>query len=403
MEQGTQPQSSLTKDQQNEQDRLVSLHSVRSFVLALVIVLAAIAVVITLVATKPEPAKKEIHGLVPAVRVQPIVRGSHQVMIETQGVVRSLREVALSAEVGGRVTRKSPQLLEGGSVREGEVLLQIDAADYQAALKRAESAAADAAVALRQEEALAEQVAIDWRKLGRGEASDLVLRKPQLEAARARLQSASAEVERARRDVERTSIRAPFDARVRRVQVEVGAVLAPGSPLAELYSADQLEVRLPFSLQDYGYLAKDAKPAIELTATLGGQPRTWPAVLERIDGEVQRSTLSAYGLASVKPDAQGLLPPVGLFVEARVPGRQLEDVVVLPRAAVRGADEVWVVDDGKLAKRAVEVLRSGSRELVVKGEFAAGDRLVLTRLAAPLVGMEVEAMEDQAIEAKPEP
>ena len=195
---------------------------------------------------------------------------------------------------------------------------------------------------------------------------------------------------RARRDLKRTTIRAPFDARVRRASVEAGAVVAPGTPVAELYSATDLEVRLPFSLRDFGYLEQGASPEFELTATIGGEARSWPARLDRLEGEVERSTLSGYGIAKVLPNAGDELPPVGLFVEAVVPGKTLEGVVELPRAAVRGRNEVWVVNDSKLAKRSVEILRSAREELVVRGNFEKGDRLVLTRLAAPLVGMKVE-------------
>lgn len=377
----------------HESRRTEALHAVRSFLLALAIVGVAIVGVIVLVATKPEPEKKTQAELVPAVRVSELKSGSHAVRISTQGVVRSLREVTLSAEVGGRVFRKSPSLIDGGAVEAGEVLVEIEPADYRAARARADSAVADARVAVAQEQALAEQALADWRKLGRGDPGDLVLRKPQLAAAEARLESALAELRRASRDVERTSICAPFNARVRRVSVEQGAVLAPGTPVADLYSVDELEVRLPFPLSDYGYLKTDGSTRITLSATVGGEARSWPAVLDRIDGEIDRATLSGYGMARVRPDAAGLLPPVGLFVEAQVPGKVLEEVVELPRAAVRGDNEVWVVQQGRLARRTVEVLRAGSGTLVVRGDFAPGDQLMLTRLAAPLAGMKVDMVE----------
>lgn len=383
---------------EQEQERLTSIHAVRSFVLALLILIVASALLIVLVLTKEDPEKKEQRELVTSVRVQAITPSEHRVEIRTQGVVSSLREVRLAAEVGGRVVDKAPQLLVGGAVAKGQVLLQIDPADYEAVKARAESALAEAQLALEQEQAMAEQAVLDWRKLGRGEPSDLVLRKPQLVAAKARVESARAELQRAGRDLERTLIRAPFDARVRAVSVEVGTVLAPGTPVAELYSGNELEVRLPFSLLDYGFLDPGTPTPVILEARVGGQPRTWRAELVRLDGEVQRRTLSAYGMARVLPDEQGGLPPVGLFVEATVQGPMLEQVVVVPRSAVRGSGEVWVEQKGRLERREVTVLRSTSRELVVRAEFQDGDQLVLTRLAAPLVGMKVEALDAEDVE-----
>ena len=67
-------------------------------------------------------------------------------------------------------------------------------------------------------------------------------------------------------------------------------------------------------------------------------------------------------------------------------------MVVLPRSAVRGSNEIWVEQDGKLAKREINILRASRHEVVARADFAPGDRLVLTRLAAPMNGMKVEAL-----------
>lgn len=380
----------VENEENYEEYRTTAIHAVLSFVIAVGLLLAGVGVIIAFVATKPEPETNEERELLPTVRVEPIVPDSHAVEITTQGVVRSVREVSLAAEVPGRVLSIAPDFIQGGSLKEGDVLVEIDPSDYRAALARAESGLADARLALQQEQAQAEQARSDWAKLGRGEPSDLALRKPQIAAAEARIGSAEAEVELARRNLERTTIRAPFDARVRRAAVEAGAVVAKGTPVGELFSATDLEVRLPFPLHDYGFLTPDAGTEVALEAEIGGERHRWPAVLDRLEGEVERATLSGYGIAKVKPDGEGELPPVGLFVEASVPGRVLEDVVELPRAAVRGRNEVWVENEGRLQKRTVEILRSGREELVVRGDFATSDRLVLTRLSAPLVGMKVE-------------
>lgn len=388
-------------EEADETRRTGAIHAVFSFLMALGLLVLGLVAVILLVLTKPEAEKKEEVELVPTVLARPVVSSSHQVSIRTQGVVRSVREVSIAAEVGGRVEWIDAQLIEGGMVKKDQVLVRIDPADYDAALARTKAGLADAELALAQEKALAQQAALDWKKLGRGEPGDLVLRKPQIVAAEARIDSAQAEVERARRDRERTAIDAPFDARVRKAHVEEGAVVSPGTPVAELYSASDLEVRLPFPLDDFGYLDAGASPEIKLTASIGGRDQEWPAVLDRLEGEVERSTLSGFGIAKVVPNEAGEIPPVGLFVDAEVPGATLEDVVELPRSAVRGADEVWVVADGLLAKRRVNILRANRETLVVRGDFVDGDQLVLTRLAAPLVGMKVEVEQgDESEEAE---
>ena len=424
-------------EETDEGRRTGAIHAVLSFVIALGLLVLAVVAIIFFVVSKPEAEKKDEEESIPTVLVRPLVTGSHDVTILTQGVVRSVREVSIAAEIGGRVEWISDELIGGGVVKgpveltkaemterrrneedasgwfykskEGgedtwvrsQVLVRLDSADYKAALARAEAGLADARLVLAQEEALAEQADLDWKKLGRGAAGPLVLREPQIAAAKARIESAKADVAKAERDEERTSILVPFAARVRKAHVEVGAVVAPGTPVAELYSSSELEVRLPFPLEDFGYLEPGASPEIQLRASIGGREKTWRAVMDRLEGEVERSTLSGFGIARVLPNEDGELPPVGLFVNAEVPGETLEDVVELPRSAVRGADEVWVVSEGLLVKRRVQILRAKREVLVVRGDFAEGDQLVLTRLAAPILNSKVEAeLEGEAGDAE---
>lgn len=379
-----------------EEERKTELRAVASFTLAFLILAGAVFGSVLLVVNARKVEQAETPKSLPAVAVHTVATGPHAVKIDTQGVVESRRETMLAAEVSGRVVEISPNLKRGGEVAEGEVLVTLEAADYRAALARAEAALADAELALVQEEARAEQALRDWEKLGRGEATPLVRREPQLVSARARVASAVAEADRAARDVERTTIRAPFAARVRQSPAEVGGVLAPGGTVAELYADDDLEVRLPLPLEDFGFLDGDRKNGISLHGRIGGEDHEWPAEVARIDGEVDRRTLSAYVTVKVLPaDKPPRLPPVGLFVQAKVPGRELEEVAEIPRTALRDGNEVMVVDDGnRLRFRKVDIVRGTADTVVVSSGLAAGDRLCVTRLNAPVNGMEVRVEDD---------
>jgi multidrug efflux pump subunit AcrA (membrane-fusion protein) len=86
-------------------------------------------------------------------------------------------------------------------------------------------------------------------------------------------------------------------------------------------------------------------------------------------------------------------PPlaVGLFVDAEILGRTVENVVVLPRSALHEGDRVHVVDaEDRLRLREVEVLRRHREEVVLAGGLAPGERVSLSPLAAPVEGMLVK-------------
>ena len=374
-----------------EQERTSALHAVISFVMVVLVLALAAGIGAVLYINRVKPSQQDAVRPVPTVDTVPVSPGAHTVRLTSEGIVQSRREVRLAAEVAGRVVSISAELVAGGKVKQGDELAVVDDADYQVALRRAKSAVAEAQLAIEQETARGIQAERDWQKLGTGSAPDLVLRKPQIAAAEARLASAMAEVERAQRDIRRTRITAPFSGRVRKASIEEGSYVTPGSPVAEIFSDEELEVRLPFSLADYAQSLGPSTPPFPLRAVIGGREQSWTAELDRTEGAIDRNTLSGYAIARIRAHADGKFPPVGLFVRADLTGVKIENVVEIPRSVLRGAHDVWVLADGRLALRRVEVVRQGRDTLVVTGDFQPGDLVVTTRLSAPVPGMEMRA------------
>ena len=381
-----------------ESERHVAVRAVMSFLLAIGILLAAIGVAWVMFLTGPQADEAVDERSLPPVETLVVEIADFPVEIRTQGTVESRRETQLAAEVTARVVDVADGFRRGGRVAEGEVVVRLEATDFEAALAEARSALADAELALAQEEARREQARVDWQRLGGSrEASPLALRTPQLASARARAEATGAGVALAERNLERTRIRAPFDAAVRRTHVESGAVVRPGEPVAEFFTADELEIRLALTLEDYGFLKYAADGSVDaqitLSGSMGGREVEWRAEPVRVDPEIDRRSLSAYLIARVMPnESPGALrfPPVGMFVNARVTGDTLADVALVPRRAMREGGEVIVIGEGnRIEFRRVEIARTTRELAVVHDGLAAGERLSLTRLNAPVAGMEV--------------
>ncbi|MFD2255675.1 efflux RND transporter periplasmic adaptor subunit [Luteolibacter algae] len=391
-----------------EKERKIELRAVLSFVFVLAIIGATILGIILLVINKRVAKEEDKKRVIPAVEVIEVVSRDYVTEIKTQGVIESSRETRLAAEVGGRVMEVSPNFKRGGVVKRGERLVQIDPSDYRAALAGAEVALAEAELALEQERARVEQAELDWKKLGRGEPiNPLVLRGPQLAAAEARAGAAREDARRARRDIERTEILAPFDAAVRSADVEIGAVVAPGTMVAELYANADLEVRLPLSMEDFGFLSRDENGAVlghaDLSGKIGNETFHWKAVPVRVDPEIERKTLSANIVVKVERSAEGEfpLPPVGLFVLAQLDGKTLQNVAEIPRRGLLEGDRVITVnDESKIDFRDVEVLWLTEKTAVIGKGLEAGDRVCMTRLSGPVVGMEVMVENGKTAEAE---
>lgn len=373
----------------------------------LFVLLGGFAVAALLIATGPrvEPRPPVVEA--PLVRVLTASPETIQLSVSTHGTVAPRSESELIPEVSGRVTWVSPDLVSGGFFSQGEPLLRIEALDYEveleqarARLARAESDLANARTAhARQIDLAAQQASSEAQR------DDAINRLRVAEAAKRETLGSLAKAER---NLARTEILAPYDGRVRSERVDVGQFVNRGAIVATIYAIDFAEVRLPIPDAELAYLdlplvydeGETSKPiAVTLRARFAGQEHEWQAEVVRTEGELDAQTRMVNVVARV-PEPYARIegkPPlsVGLFVEAEISGREVRNIVVLPRSALRGGDRVLIVDaDERLRFRAVDVLRVSRDQVLVQGGLEDGDRVCVSPLEIAMEGMLVRVQEN---------
>lgn len=327
-------------------------------------------------------------------------------------------DIILVSQVAGTIVSKSKALAAGGYFEKGDVLLEIDPVDYELALVQSNARLLEAKARLMREEAEAEIARIEWDELGKdGEASALLLRVPQLAEATAVVESAAANVKLANRDLEKTRIKAPFAGRILSTFADVGQYVPRGAQLAEIYSIETAEIRLPLSVQELAYVnvpfnfrgesKAQQHPSVELTAKLGGRDRTWTGKIVRTEGEIDPRTRMLTAVAEVqnpygrKPGEDTSPLAAGLFVHAEIDGETVENVFEIPRTAVSGMNTVLVIDQGdRLQFREVDVLRSNRDTVIIQSGLKTGERVCLTPLEAPVPNMEVLVVDEVEYDGK---
>ena len=180
---------------------------------------------------------------------------NYSVWIESYGSADPLTRTQLVSDVSGRVIAVSNNIRAGASFEAGDTLLTIDPRDFEIEVDVAKSVVADAWVKYKQELAQADIAEHDWNvKPGNRAGRDLALRKPQVAAALAGYDAANARLAKAKLNLERTQVKAPFDGKVLKQMVDLGQVLNPAQAIAEIYSTDYIEVRLPVKAQDLAHI-----------------------------------------------------------------------------------------------------------------------------------------------------
>ena len=144
-------------------------------------------------------------------------------------------------------------MVNGGSFQKDEILVRIDEADYLTLLQRSEAVLKRSEVEYElSKNELERVVSLHKRQLTSQQQLDDARRAAQVDEAS--LSEARAGQEQAERDLSRTKLHAPFDGLVRNERVNVGQFVTRGESIGTIYATDYVEVRLPISVDQLGFL-----------------------------------------------------------------------------------------------------------------------------------------------------
>lgn len=372
------------------------------------VVMISIIIAGIMVANRPPQVLAPAVDRSPLVDVAEVHLQDLRIPILAQGTVTPHRDTTVVSEVGGKIIDVSANFNAGGYVAAGDVLVRIDDRDYQANLLRAKASVKTAESNLAQEKGRVEVARREWARLpkttNRSEAGKaLYLRKPQLEQATAQLLSAQADLRKTEDDLERTIIRAPYDGLIQEKRSDLGQYVTPGTAVARVFSVDFAEVRLalPQSRLSYldlpgvkGYDPEDAPP-VDLYTDVSGQITHWSAKLHRTEAALDERSRVLFTVARLEDPyaiAGGDAAPlrVGTFVKANILGREMNNIVLLPRHVLRAGNQLWIVDAQlKLRNREVHTLRTEGDEVYVTSGLQEGDLVALSTINDALPGMKV--------------
>ena len=369
------------------------------------LILALSAVIFVALVNNQPTLKTTVKEPVPvAVRALDINLAPMQLSVSSEGNVEPSIETKLVAQVAGEVVELSSSLVAGGDFSKGDVLLKLDPRDYEIALARSEAALARAQAEQRY---AAEETARIRSLYGEELASIAQLQSAErlLAVANAALDDASAAVKRASVDLERTVFTAPFNGRVRAENVDIGQFLSKGAMIATLYDTDRLQVRLPLADAQLAYLnpsyvqtgqAGEEPADVMLTADYAGEAQTWSAKLLRTEGDISTKSRFLHVVVEVTEtlNRNGVQLPVGLFVDAVITGQTVDNLVSVPRTALRPDNSVMVIDDdNQLHFRDVTVFKLSDSDVLISEGLASGERISISPLQFVVEGMPVTVID----------
>ncbi|MDF7807696.1 efflux RND transporter periplasmic adaptor subunit [Pontiellaceae bacterium B12219] len=374
-----------------------------SILVGILLLAGSIIGAILFVKTKPEAERRRgMSSMIPVVETLPLSIADQPLRISCLGTVIPDKFAALQAEVSGRIVSVADNLVEGNRVQKGDVLIEIESADYELALAQAEANLLTAQSNLRIEEGQQDVVRNELDLMDSAQTEDyrdLLLREPQLKSAQAAVKSAELAVESAQLNLERTKIRAPFDAVIVSADADIGDYAQSAKTLIELAATDRYFIRASVPLS-----------ALDSLPMLGTQPysaeialsdeSTRPAQTHRLLPDLSDTGRMARILLAVNsPYADAESRPLLLneVVRVNITGETARNAALIPRKYLRDGNVVWTIDsENKLRILPVELLQGYADEVLIRIDPPTGTELVITDLVSSIDGMQLRRAGERA-------
>jgi RND family efflux transporter MFP subunit len=389
-----------------------------------VVILVAIIIAAVLVILRPKAERRVVEDRGRLVEVFAARAEKVQMVIEAYGTVKPRDELLLVAEVRGQVTATDPTFEEGNFVTRGTRLIQIDPRTDQAEIKRLEQEVlnlqarikiAKSDVALAKSEYFRLKKLIDRKVIAQSTLdkaeqqylaslarlqtleNQLALTGPQKEQLLAQRDMTKVMFAEAKLDLERSAIVAPFDGWVLEKTIEVGQHVTIGQGMGRIYSAGELDIEVRIPVKDFRWLPAelnaDAGIEAEVIFENQGARRTWNGRVSRVKAEMDDKTRTLPVIIEVDETSKSeayrnaLRLRPGMFVTAKIKGRDVAQAFVLPRHVVYPGDIIYTVEGDRLKIKSVDILRTFKDSVIVSQGLSDGERIIKTPLPNATDGM----------------
>lgn len=347
-------------------------------------------------ASRKAPVKVKIENKIPVVKVKNFNKLEENIIVNEDGVAYFPEQVNLVPRVSGNIIKISDKLFIGGFVKKGEVLAIIDQQDYKLNIESAEAEVLNRKTALEKEEEEAKLALIEWniykKSHQNAKPSNLRLRIPQINSAKANLNAAKANLKRAKLNLSRTYIKAPFDAKIKSKMVSFGQFVGPGTIIAKLQGIEKVYIKVYLRDNDIAFIDNifNNKLDVEATFKLGGKSYRRKGQIISYNSELDPRTKMLEAIVEIKNPYKDKSAPIigGAYANISIKGKKEDNIFKLPEEVVF-ENQVYIYKDEHLLVKKINILKQEGSNLMVKG-ITEKDKIIISPVVDVINGMKVK-------------
>ena len=352
-----------------------------------------------LASQKMDPPERPKVKLTTYVRVIETTHNSINTKVEAYGRVSSSQLLNITAEVGGKLLAGDIPLKEGQNFKKGELLCRIHNVEHSFSLQARKSTFLNLLASILPD------LKIDFRESyptwqAYFDAIDLKKGLPDLPQAQSSQEKTFLAtknilgefyiIKSMEENMKKYALYAPYNGSIAKANLEVGSVVNSGTTIGTIIRTDLLELIIPCELKDIPYVEPGKK--VEIVQE-GLNEIRWSGRIVRIADMVDPNTQSVNVFIAIQNFKLGELYD-GLYLKAEIPGKVIEKAMIVSRNILRNKNEVFVVEDGTLKTKKVNVLKINGEDAIITG-LGIGEALVVDVPTNASNNLEVEMINDK--------
>lgn len=322
-------------------------------------------------AKKVEPPKAKVFNQEKIVETLAVNYTQSNAEIVAYGRINSSQNISLIAEVAGKMFSGGIPLKEAQNFEKGDLIYKIDDTEARLTLVSQKtdfinsigSALAD--IKIDYSESFT-----DWdeylHKLDVNKAlPELPIFKNKKEKvffSNRKISTSYFNIKSAEERLSRYSFRAPYQGSIAELKVEQNSIVNPGTQLMRIIRTDEMEAEVAVKSSDIKWVKK----GMEVVLYSDSRDLKWKGKIVRIGDFVDPNTQSIPVYITVYPNKENKLYE-GMYVMAQIQGMQVAEIFEIPRKAIFGNSFIYTVEDGKLKKANINIVKLNSETALING------------------------------------